>query len=163
MLFRSQDKATDLDSRIESLLEANPDNQFLLGVLAELYAGSNEIGKAQALLARLKDVERHATLIAYLRAAVATSKRDYATAEKLLSAASANPGGHLPSTLLLARVRLEQNRRQDALTFASQVRRQRPSLESGQVLYARLLDELGRTDEAEAAAREYLKIGRAHV
>jgi predicted Zn-dependent protease len=155
-LLAAQDKTTELDARIEKLLAANPDNQFLLGVLAELYAGGNEIAKAQALLTRLKDVERHATLISYLKAAIAASKRDYQSAEKLLAAASANPTGHLPSTLLLARVRLEQNRKQDALAFASQVRRQRPSLEAGQVLYARLLDELGRTAEAEAAARDYL-------
>lgn len=155
-LMVSRNQTEGLEKSVEKLLAANPDNQELLGVLIEVYAGKNEIDKANSLLARVESKSPNSPVGSYLRAVLALARRDYAAAESTLKVALADPRGHVPSTLLLARMRIEQNRPADALALIGQVRRLRPTLEMAQALYARLLFDLGRLDEAEDAARAYL-------
>lgn len=156
MIARNQTEG--LDAEIAKLLEKNPRNELLQGVLAEIYAARRDFPKAQKLLEDLERIEQTGPLISYLRGVVAAAKRDYEGAERYLQAAQADARGHVPSTLLLAQIRVEQNRLADALDLAGQIRRQRPTLEPAQVLYARLLLELGRDGEAEAAARDCLTL-----
>lgn len=154
MIRRNQ--VDGLEETIDRLLRANPDNPLLQGVLAELYAGKSDLSKAQELIHRLEGRERTGPLVAYLRAVLAASRRDYTLAESLLVASQADPRGHVPGTLLLAQIRREQNRPREALELAERICRQRPTLESAQVLRSKLLWQLGRLAEGESAAREFL-------
>lgn len=147
-----------LEGTIESLLEGNPRNATLVGILAELYANRNEVTKTQELLVKVEERFKGGPLGPYLRAVLALAKRDHVQAEQQLTAAAADPLGHIPSTLLLARLREEQHRPKEAFELVSQVLRQRPTLLMAQIRAVRLLQQMRRLAEAETAAREYLKI-----
>ena len=157
-LLISQGQTSGFEAEVQKLIAANPQNALLRGVLAEYYAARADVSRTQATVDKLQNIQTSGTLLAYLRALVAFSQNDLASCEKWLNVALADPRGHVPSTLLLARLRARERRFEDALQLVSQIRYGRPSFAPAHLLYARLLLRLERAADAEVVCRQFLRL-----
>lgn len=159
-LLLVQGRTGDLEQKLTKLVDANPKNALLLGVLGEMYAAQGNIGKTVDVLKRLEAIQPNGPVVAYLNAVVSFSQGDLAGAEKSVRITLADPqgNGHVPGTFLLARIRAAQQRFKEALQLVEQVRRQSTVMPAAHLLHAQLLAQTGQISESEKICRDYLKV-----
>ena len=143
--------------KVDRLILANPTDPTLIGILAEYHALRNDVAGTEAALAKLEALRATGPRVDYLRAVIHFAKGDLDKAEQALKTVLVDPGSHVPSTFIMARVRARQNRREEALALVTQVCQRRPNLIMAQLMRAQLLIRAERLKEAESICRDVLK------
>ncbi|MFO0948041.1 MAG: tetratricopeptide repeat protein [Planctomycetota bacterium] len=149
-------EAANLLPTVEKMLEKNPSNTTLLATLAEQQISRGMTADAKQSMERLESLKANPALVAYLKALFAFQQGDLVNAEAQIQRSLADPRQHIPSTLLLTRIRSSQGNNEEALKLVTQVARRSPQLLTARLAEVSLLARVGRLDEAEKTCRDFL-------
>ncbi|MBY0586324.1 tetratricopeptide repeat protein [bacterium] len=147
----------DVEPTIEKLMSAQPNNQTLVGALAEYKALQGDLSMAERTIEKLEASKATGAMVDYTKAVLAFAKRDFKRADELAQVAAADAKSYIPATFLMARIRAAEGRFAEAIDLVGRVCRQQPGNPTSFLFLARLYGETGEWAKTEAVCREYLK------